>query len=173
MAEELPSFIDIRRLVDETAALRGVVRPQRLTRLPAPFRPVSPLELDLRFDAEQGRRVRVGGRIATEVEAVCQRCLNDMRVAIERDIDVVLVSEEPQGAAADGMDDDFIVVADGQWAVTEFAEDELILACPMIPAHALADCPVQLEKTAVADERRQPFAGLADLLAKDERSSGD
>lgn len=173
MAKELPSFIDVRRLVDEEAELRGIVRPQRLTRLPAPFRPASPVELILMFDAGEGRRIRVSGQLKTDVEAVCQRCLNDMRIAIDRDIDVVLVSEEPDSAVADGTDDDFIVVADGHWRVTEFAEDELILACPMIPAHAEQDCPVQLEKTEVTDERRQPFAGLADLLAKDERNSGD
>ena len=173
MAEELPSFIDIRRLVDETAELRGVVPPQRLTRLPEPFRPASPIELVLRFDTRDERGVRVSGQLNTNVDAICQRCLNDMRIAIARDIDVVLVREEPDSAAAEGTYDDFIVVADGHWRVAEFAEDELILACPMIPAHAEVDCPVQLEQAVVANERRQPFAGLADLLAKDAGDSGD
>ena len=173
MAEELPSFIDIRRLVDTTAEVSGSVPPHRLTRLPEPFRPVSPLELALSLDAGDQRGVRVSGQLSTEVDAICQRCLNDMRIAITRVIDVVLVSEEPADSEAEGTDDDFVVVADGQWRLTEFAEDELILACPMIPVHAQADCPVKLEEAEVTDERRQPFAGLADLLAKDKRGSGD
>ena len=173
MAEELPSFIDIRRLVDTTAEVSGSVPPQRLTRLPEPFRPVSPLELSLSLNAGDQRGVRVSGQLSTEVDAICQRCLNDMRIASTRVIDVVLVSEEPADSEAEGTDDDFVVVADGQWRLTEFAEDELILACPMIPVHAQADCPVKLEEAEVTDERRQPFAGLADLLAKDKRGSGD
>lgn len=173
MAEELPSFIDIRHLVDETAELHGSVVPQRLTRLPEPFRPVSPLELALTLDARDGQGIRVRGQLSTEVGAICQRCLNDMRIAITRAIDVVLVSEEPVGAAADGTEDDFVVVEDGHWRLTEFAEDELILACPMIPAHTQAECPVQLEEAEATNERRQPFAGLADLLAKDKRGAGD
>lgn len=173
MAEELPSFIDIRHLVDETVELRGSVVPQRLTRLPEPFRPVSPLEIALRLDARDERGIRVSGQLSTEVDAICQRCLNDMRLAVARAIDVVLVSEEPADAETDGSDDDFVVVENGLWRLTEFAEDELILACPMIPAHAQADCPVQLETNEVTDERRQPFAGLADLLAKDKRDAGN
>ncbi len=173
MAEELPSFIDIRHLVDEAPEVRGSVPPQRLTRLPDPFRPVSPLQLALRLDARNEPGVRVSGQLSTEVDAICQRCLNDMRIAISRVVDVVLVSEEPEAAEAEGAENDFVVVENGLWRVTEFAEDELILACPMIPAHAPADCPVQLEATEIADERRQPFAGLADLLAKEKRDAGD
>jgi uncharacterized protein len=173
MAQELPSFIDIRHLVDETAELRGSVAPQQLTRLPEPFRPVSPLDIELRLDARDERGIRVNGQLSTEVDAICQRCLNEMRLPIARAIDVVLVSEEPADAETEGDDDDFVVVENGHWRLTEFAEDELILACPMIPAHEQADCPVQLETTEVSDERRQPFAGLADLLAKDKRGAGD
>lgn len=173
MAEELPTFIDIRRFLDGPGEVSGSVAPRLITRLPEPFKPASPLELTLRLEAGEAGSVRLSGQIRTEVEAICQRCLNDMRVAITRTVDVVLVSDEPPGTETDGSEDDFIVVDDGHWRLIEFAEDELILACPMIPTHAPADCPVQIDESVATDERQQPFAGLADLMAKDRHDAGD
>jgi len=168
MAEELPNFIEFRHLVDETDALDGMVAPGRLTRISSPFSIAQPLHVTLRFHYDSDSRIRVHGQLSTRVGAVCQRCLGDMEIDVARTIDVVVADSHGDVNDADEEDPpDIVVVEDGRFQLGAFAEDELILACPMIPAHEPDDCPVRIEAgPGEGGDRKRPFADLGDMLAQ-------
>ena len=77
-----------------------------------------------------------------------------------------------------------MVVEDGYSSLTELVEDELLLALPVAPVHAVEQCPAgdrfgtkettpkqgvsnysEGSRTTQASERPNPFAVLADLKA--------
>ena len=68
--------------------------------------------------------------------------------------------------AQDHDEADWIELTDGMLPLREVLEDEVLLNCPLAPVHGLSDCPAgdSFAADAVTRDRKQPFAGLADLL---------
>ena len=62
------------------------------------------------------------------------------------------------------VEDDHVLAPAGRLAVHALIEDELILACPMIPRHADNVCGAAAGSDAPG-ERHKPFAALGELLA--------
>jgi len=165
MAPELPQIIDVRRSLVNSRGITGTISPQRLSRIVAPYRAVQPLDVRITVEDVSARGIRLGGQLATEIEAVCQRCLGDMTIKVVRGIDVLLVDAAESTDPTGDDDIDVITVDDGKFEITAFAEDELILACPMIPVHAPDECPVQVaESVRARPDTTRPFADLGALL---------
>lgn len=171
MAEELPKFIDPRRLAEQAGTLSGIISPERLRRIKAPYTARRPVTLDLDVNIDDPNRLRMTGRAATELGAICQRCLGDMSVAIVQRIEAVLV-DDPEKTVSEVAEDsaDIIAIIDGRVDIEQFVEDEIILACPMIPMHDKPDCHAsQNQGKASVEQRKKPFAGLAAMLAAGEK----
>jgi uncharacterized protein len=170
MREELPKFIDPRRLVEQAGTLAGSVAPARLRRVVAPFAATHPVMVTVEVTIDDIRRPRITGRVETEIDATCQRCLGPMSVTIEQEIDVVLV--EGGTDAADDEDEilDVVEFVDGRFDIEQFVEDEVLLACPMIPMHEGAGCHASPRRQRPENAaRKRPFAGLAEMLAANDK----
>ena len=171
MLEELPKFIDPQRLMALTEILTGAIAPSRLRRMRAPYMPRLPVLVTLDVDAEDRRGPHITGRVETEIDATCQRCLGKMSIAIEQLVDIVLVD----GDAAPSMDGDndateLIAIEDERFDIEQFVEDEVVLACPMIPMHDDPVChTTPTDKRAEGTERKRPFTVLADMLLASEK----
>ena len=111
------------------------------------------------------------GSFQTRVALACQRCFAPVTVVLAGDIALAVVPENDEGrdlpAALDPLP-----VADSV-ALAALVEDEILLALPPMPVHAdPAVCrqhgyTAPEQPSAGPDEgRQQPFAGLADLLAR-------
>ena len=98
-----------------------------------------------------------------QLAAQCQRCLEWM--SLELCIKVCAL-------AMPSADDDFayeqslIAAPEGQLKLADLVEDEILLACPMIPVHGERSCDSPAGSGPQPDERYKPFAGLADLIKK-------
>ncbi|TDJ69914.1 MAG: hypothetical protein E2O35_00720, partial [Proteobacteria bacterium] len=133
MPEELPKFIDPRRLADQAGSLTGFISPGRLPRVVAPYRLKRPVAVSLSARIDGPWRTHLGGQIKAEVEATCQRCLGVMSVIIEHAIDVIAVHADSSSPVDADDAVDVIATANGVFDVERFVEDEVVLACPMFP----------------------------------------
>lgn len=164
MSGRLPSEIDPIRLADEGARLRGELAGSSMTRLrellPGGQTPL-PVAIDLSFEhTTHGERL-MRGAIETAVDAICQRCLGPVRIALTaRPTTVLLRPGEVPGTAADEAE---ALVVEGALRLTELVEDELLLAMPMFPMHGEGECAAPGEGAPGGNDRRNPFVALHGL----------
>jgi uncharacterized protein len=108
----------------------------------------------------------VDGTLSGTVLLSCQRCMQPVAVPIDERFQVILVRQE----SADEPGGYEPVVADpARFDVRWLAEEQTLLALPLVPQHAAGEC----DDTALQDVERgashgtqQPFQNLRDLLEK-------
>ena len=175
-----PRRLNVAELARRGSALSGEQALAALTRLQQPGEPeADPLAL-LKWTARaEHRPVRVGPpelwlhlTLHTTVQRTCQRCLQlvDVPLAMERNF--LFAPNEAQAEAWDAERDDAdVLVFNESFDLMDLAEDEVLLALPLVPRHDT--CPQPLAATAGPLEEAQlspkepkkdnPFAILAQL----------
>jgi uncharacterized protein len=163
MTSGLPDRVDCAHLADNETVLERVYPLAELPRL-----------RDLLADAQGSvhaqfafAKLESGRAMATvAVEArphlVCQRCLRRFAYPAAGRSELEFVGVADEAAADPGRE--VYESNDGQVGLRELAEEELLLALPIVAMHAPQSC----GETAnfEPDERSRPFAGLQDLLKK-------
>ena len=164
MATDLPEYVDARRLAEQGKPVRGRVSPDKLSRLGDPYRAKRAVDVDLMFEIDDDR-IRVRGSIKTELEAICQRCLEWMRIDMAQNIDGLIVTEQVAAAFEDNERQDFLIADDERLRLASYVEEEILLAMPMVPMHDEGVCgpPGNGAPIAIAG-RKKPFADLAELM---------
>lgn len=125
-----------------------------------------PARFELRFERDPKGRTLVVGQVALRVRLVCQRCLGEVAVGLEGPIALALLHSEAQ---AEGLAEPWEAVLVGEEGIRplDLVEDELLLAIPLVPLHAVGDCappPAARATSSVgAQPRDNPFAALAGL----------
>jgi uncharacterized protein len=169
MAPGLPDRVDCAHLADDAVTLERVYSLGEMPRLK-----------DLLADAHGSVRARfafakIAGRpgVTVSVEALprllCQRCLQgfDLVAAGSSEIEF---SSGPDGAAADSRREVY-AMDDGRVSLRELAEEEVLLALPIVARHAPQSCAAapyggHEEIQDMPGDRTRPFAALQDLLKK-------
>jgi uncharacterized protein len=172
MAPGLPDRVDCAHLADDAAVLERVYLLGELPRLQ-----------DLLADARGSVRAkfafakldsgRMGATVAVEAnpQLVCQRCLQGFAFAASGRSEV----EFSAGAAADSADSqrEAYAMDEGLVSLRELAEEELLLALPIVAAcstpQSCGRAPTFAADDLISDvpeERSRPFAVLQDLLKK-------
>ena len=118
------------------------------------------------------------GAVRARAWLVCQRCLTEFEATLESPVRVAFVGRDAEaGRVPDEYD--AVTAPGGRIDLTEFVEDELLLALPLVPMHATpAECALQLaaEAEAEADSElpaasaqptQRPFAELRSLLKRE------
>jgi DUF177 domain-containing protein len=130
----------------------------------------SRIDVRLQFLLFDGRPA-VDGTLSGTVQLSCQRCLQSVAVPIEERFQVILVQQE----SADEPGGYEPVIADSaHFDVRWLAEEQALLALPLVPAHAVDECDEALSPRDVAQNveqgashgMQQPFQNLRDLLEK-------
>ena len=172
----LPARINPWQLAAEDGRLTGDLALVKLPRLMAIVNQAGGrVSIDLAAGKDAQGLSFITGRLQTEVELTCQRCLGPLRWPMDVAVRLGLVHAE---AEADRLPDDYEPLpapADSAMAVAELVEDELLLALPQIPRHAdQRECEAHgygAPDPAFIAEQRRPFAVLASLLPDSKRSS--
>ncbi|MGR8948401.1 MAG: YceD family protein [Gammaproteobacteria bacterium] len=184
METSLPMYVDPGRLANRRETLTGQLGASQLTRLSDLYKCIAPVVVELAFRPGEFGRIQATGSLKTRLEAECQRCLQPAIVVIEQDIGVTLVDTDNAAAAQSNPASEFddAIEYQGRLNVHDLIEDELLLACPIVPSHPPRECESAASGQAgsqalmdtIADteqpenERsgtRKPFAGLADMLS--------
>ena len=120
----------------------------------------------LHFRKNEGGRYIATGEISSTVEMVCQRCMQPVTTDVLTTVSVAFVTSDAQ---AEKVSEEYepLMVSDDQVVLSEFIEDELILALPIVATHADLDCQSWFkdnpEPEFKEEPRKNPFAELAKL----------
>lgn len=168
MSDRLPDRLFPLRYADTSTRIAGRWAGDRCIRLPELVEKLTDIELELRFERRASGQVVVNGILKTELQLVCQRCLQDftwllnvpLRLAVcrnDEDFSMIPAGYEPLEIDEDGGID-----------TQQFVEDEVIVRIPDALAHAdIAECdPDMLQRSKEFDansetgEKQRPFAVL-------------
>ncbi len=117
-----------------------------------------------------GTSIGVEVSIATIARLPCQRCLQAFDFAVEETTHIEFAASE--AAIPVDSEREFFVMVDGTVSLRDVAEEELILALPLVAAcNTPATCgnapaPGSEPMPQTRGESVRPFAGLQDLLKK-------
>jgi len=118
-----------------------------------------------RHPAGRPEEIRLHLTASATVWLTCQRCLQPMREALVVDRTVRFVPGEDDAARLDEEGEEDVLALPRRLRLTELVEDELILALPLVPRHAVCQPPRDLTEPdpAAAGPEPSPFAALAGL----------
>jgi DUF177 domain-containing protein len=167
----LPATIDPIQLAERGARLTGTLPLKGMSRLTQNcLDDAGEVLVDLAFERGEGEKVLLmHGTLRVTLHVTCQRCLEEMDLALEASPWFILARSEK--GRDDLGDEPDILVADKPLSLSGLVEDELLLALPMVPVHELDQCPARAYVTAVADagspqdeeDRKSPFSVLSRL----------
>lgn len=166
MLERLPHALDVSRLADRGAVLRGRLPIARMRRLIGLLGSSSAgVDVDLTFGVDKEGHINVRGRVQTELVLTCQRCLQPMTLPLTAVVSLAAVADERQAAYLPERYEP-LVLASQAVGLSELVEDEVLLALPQVPLHPAGLCRAP-ESSAVTpeDDYDNPFAVLARLKA--------
>ena len=164
----IPPHIDPRKLADRGTTLEGEGLLASLPRLCDPLADDAGLvRAKFFFGRDEQRAVIIRSEVDVEVKMVCQRCLELVTLPIHSECEYAVVKE---GASSESMPKGYDVLEVGEDPLDLLAlvEDELLLALPIVPAHAHDVCrpPAGLDEPESSEDevtRSNPFSVLAQL----------
>ncbi|MCB1773653.1 MAG: DUF177 domain-containing protein [Gammaproteobacteria bacterium] len=171
MLSLLPDFADPRRLCALGKAYEGRLPLAQMPRL-APLLTSTEGEaaFALAFATDDEKRAIVTVHVNAEIHVQCQRCLGSMVWPVDSGTVLAVVSGPDEAERLpDNLDP--LLVEDERVALRTLVEDELLLAVPTAPTHAVDECAVKLDDVNAAEATGDsaghqrddnPFAALAD-----------
>jgi uncharacterized protein len=172
-AKTLPEYLDLRRLAEQEAVVVGQMPNRAMYRLLDSLADDNgQTEAELCFALDPIRRPTIRGWARTELALVCQRCLEVYRQPLNVEFNLVRVRGEAEAEQLPDGVEPLLLSDEEQLRTAELLEDELILALPIVAAHAdEKDCRIDAGEQSAAGEaadqqKTNPFAALAALKRK-------
>jgi uncharacterized protein len=162
MASGPSDRVDCARLAADAAVLERVYPLSELTRLKDLLADESG-SVKARFAFSKLAAGRIGATIAVQAtpRLVCQRCLQPFEVPVAGDSEIEFATSEAEAPAESSRE--IYLMDDGSVSLREMAEEELLLALPVI---ASCSAPETCGQAPTPEVRQRPFAVLQDLLKK-------
>ncbi|MEO8937630.1 MAG: YceD family protein [Burkholderiaceae bacterium] len=105
--------------------------------------------------------LRLDLSIDGDVALTCQRCLQPMTESLRLRSKFLIANDEETADRMDQDDEFDVVVGSVNFDLDTLIEDEVILALPIAPRHAV--CPVAIDEALLGTRKPSPFAALAAL----------
>jgi uncharacterized protein len=172
MDKLIPEHVDPYRYAEQKLGLDGVVKLVDMQRLNA-TRPSAPegelANVNLQFGTDEQGLAYLKGHIKANLTLQCQRCLEPMIYEIMSDFALGIVKSMAEEKA---LPDQYepAMVEEGQLALRDLIEDEIILNLPIIPRHEPDECKVKLPLADAgweASKGENPFQVLQTLKGKE------
>lgn len=171
MEKFIPEYVDPYRLAEQNLHLDGLVKLVDMHRLKSSCLSVGEDEnvsVKLHFGIDEQKLPYIKGHLKANLGLQCQRCLERFTYEIISDFALGIVkSLDEEKALPDQYEP--AMVHEGQLALRELIEDELILNLPIIPRHEPEVCHVQLPHADAGwkeSESENPFKVLQSLKHK-------
>lgn len=130
------------------------------------------IRLSLEGLVDKNQYPRLRGQVAVTLQLQCQRCLEMMQNEIRHDFDYVLIADPAQ---EDRIEDgsETLICASHELELAWFAEEEVLLAMPMIAKHEYCEAPQEIataKEEFPSQAKDNPFAVLKELIKSKEQS---
>lgn len=140
----IPEYIDPYRYAEQNLQLKGLVKLSDMQRLSVNLnQEMDKAECDLQFGVDEQKVPFLKGHVVAKLKLQCQRCMEPFIYEIISDFALGIVDTLDEANALPDIYEPALA-KDGQLALRELIEDELILNLPIIPRHAPEACHVQL-----------------------------
>jgi uncharacterized protein len=169
MAPGLPDRVDCAHLADNAAVLERVYPLACMPRLQDLLADARG-SVHARFAFANVDSGRAGATVTVEAmpQLVCQRCMQGFAYAVSGSSEIEF-SSQPVLGRADSQREVY-AMDEGLVSLRELAEEELLLALPIVAMHTLQACSRAPNYAAggedISGEQSRPFAVLQDLLKK-------
>ncbi len=162
---QLPHKVDPATWADRGMQLTLNVSASLFPRLRQALLAEADVELNLGFTRDPRRHAVLTLRMQGQWPVQCQRCMQSMPLSVDESVYLHLLHEDEEAAHLDESEDYVLLDEQGELAVREVIEDELLLCLPLVARHEqCADVRLETAETApVGEEKRKPFAGLAEM----------
>lgn len=170
MSEKLiPEHIDPFRYAEQNLSMDGSVKIADMRRLGSLLSTDDALvAVALQFGIDEQGITFLNGHLKTNLSLQCQRCMKPFTYEIISDFRLGIVNTLDE---ANALPEHYepALAEEGQLALRELIEDEVILNMPIIPKHEAEDCEVKLPLTDSGWEQGEganPFHVLKSLKHK-------
>ncbi|MGD0490891.1 MAG: YceD family protein [Steroidobacteraceae bacterium] len=172
MAAGPPDLVDCAQLAEDAAVLERVYEMRDLERLKDVLTDTRGV-VQARFAFSSTFSGRPGAKIEIRAEPKlrCQRCMQGFTLAVSGGSEIEFAEEEAADAS-DPRHEPYWAVG-GKVSLRDLAEEELLLALPIVPAcdepESCCNAPslaADAERAESSGAMRRPFGGLKDLLKK-------
>lgn len=170
MAEQyIPERVDPFRYAEQSLGIEGIVQLANMHRLGAStLSKQGTGEVSLQFGIDEQDIVFLKGQVKATLDLQCQRCMGPFVFEIMSTFNLGIVNSLEEADALPKCYEP-VLAKDGQLALRDLIEDEIILNLPIIPRHAIEQCSVKLplaDSGWEQDKGESPFRVLASLKHK-------
>ena len=115
--------------------------------------------VDLSFYLKNNKTPCVEGIIELDIVLACQRCLDDLSIALKADFNLAFVRDVQESDELDSLYEIY-VIEDEELATHDLISDEILLSIPMVPTHDY-DCIDEInEQEIIGEKSENPFTIL-------------
>lgn len=172
----IPEHIDPFRYAEQNLHLDGAVKIMDLHRLSSLLDSSDDVvAVDLQFGRDEQGITFLKGHLKTKLTLQCQRCMEPYSYEIMSDFALGVVNTLDEANALPERYEPALA-KEGNLALRELVEDEIILNLPIIPRHEPEECKVKLPLADSGWEQgkgENPFRVLESLKHKQRKESGE
>jgi len=120
------------------------------------------VKVGLTFYLKNNKTPCVEGIIELDIVLACQRCLDDLSIALKVDFNLAFIRH---GQESDELDSlyEIYVIEEEELATHDLISDEVLLSIPMVPIHDY-DCTKKISGQEIIEEKSEnPFAILKNI----------
>ena len=117
------------------------------------------VRVDLSFYLKNNKTPCVKGIIELDIVLECQRCLNDLSIALKTDFNLAFVRNVQESDELDSLYEIY-VIEDEELATHDLISDEILLSIPMVPTHDYGCIDEINEQEIIGEKSENPFTIL-------------
>ncbi len=171
MPNRLPYKIDPFRSAAHKMQLQGNFMLGDMQRLvPSLHSTEGEVTVDADFAMDEQDICVLKGQLKTSLTLQCQRCMEPFKYDIIDEFLSGIVQTEDEAEKLPEQYDPVIAI-EGELALLDMIEDEIIIALPIVPMHDANKCKVKLPLEAGTTESNNPFNVISILRSKDDLKS--
>ena len=117
------------------------------------------IRVNLSFYLKNNKTPCVDGIIHLDIVLACQRCLDDLSIALQVNFNLAFVRHNQESEELDSHYEIY-VIEDEELATHDLISDEILLSVPMVPTHDY-DCIKEIKEQQIVERKSEnPFAIL-------------
>ena len=124
------------------------------------------ITVDLSFYLKNNKTPCVDGIIELDIVLPCQRCLDDLSIALKVDFNLAFVGHGQESYELDSLYEIY-VIEEEELSTQDLISDEILLSIPMVPTHDYV-CIEEINEQEIVEEKSEnPFAILKKIKIAD------